>query len=294
MIIERGGGGVYPLKYPKVCCFVWLWLYHQLLCINLIHLPILLRVVSLTLGQSYDCSSANGVTLEGMGAVGLTKSLTLCIFLVIHLHAWFTKLNTIFKDIACQIMGITSLNFRANSRLAPSQWEMSLQSNAVCNDVSHWLGANLELSLNFNLLNFNLPVKHMLAVGYQLITYELLARNTVRHWDMDRPAVWRRHVSWWRHQMETFSALLAICAGNSPVSSEFPTQRPVTRSFDVFLDLCRNKRCKAGDLRRHPAHYDVIVMCLSENVIIITHWDLDKMATILQTFSNAFSSMKIF
>ena len=42
------------------------------------------------------------------------------------------------------------------------------------------------------------------------------------------------------HQMETFSALLATCAGNSPVPGEFPTQRPVTRSFDVYFDL--NKR----------------------------------------------------
>ena len=69
---------------------------------------------------------------------------------------------------------------------------------------------------------------------------------------------------WWRHQMETFSALLAICAGNSPVTSEFPSQRPVTRSVDIFFDLRRingwvNDR-KAGDLRRHPAHYDVTVM----------------------------------
>ena len=45
----------------------------------------------------------------------------------------------------------------------------------------------------------------------------------------------------WRHQMETFSAILAICAGNSPVPGEFPTQRPVTRSFDVFFDLRLNK-----------------------------------------------------
>ena len=48
--------------------------------------------------------------------------------------------------------------------------------------------------------------------------------------------------SWWRHQMETFSALLAICAGNSPIPGEFPAQRPVTRSFDVFFDLRLNKR----------------------------------------------------
>ena len=49
-------------------------------------------------------------------------------------------------------------------------------------------------------------------------------------------------ITWWRHQMETFSALLAICAGNSPVPGEFPAQRPVTRSFGVLLDLRLNKR----------------------------------------------------
>ena len=42
--------------------------------------------------------------------------------------------------------------------------------------------------------------------------------------------------------METFSALLAICAGNSPVPGEFPAQRPVTRSFGVFFDLHLNKQ----------------------------------------------------
>ena len=70
--------------------------------------------------------------------------------------------------------------------------------------------------------------------------------------------------TWWRHQMETFSALLAICAGNSPVPGEFPTQRPVTRSFDIFL-ICVwingwvNNR-ETGDLRRHRAHYDITVI----------------------------------
>ena len=42
--------------------------------------------------------------------------------------------------------------------------------------------------------------------------------------------------------METFFALLAICAGNLPVPGEFPTQRPVTRSFGVFFDLRLFKR----------------------------------------------------
>ena len=31
-------------------------------------------------------------------------------------------------------------------------------------------------------------------------------------------------------------ALLARCAVNSPANGEFPSQRPVTRSFDVFFD----------------------------------------------------------
>ena len=76
---------------------------------------------------------------------------------------------------------------------------------------------------------------------------------------------------WWRHQMETFSALLALCEGNPPVTGGFPSQGPVTRGFDVFFDLLlkKNKNKKkngwantrdAGDLRRHHAQYDVIRM----------------------------------
>ena len=48
--------------------------------------------------------------------------------------------------------------------------------------------------------------------------------------------------SWCRHQMKRKSALLAIYAGNSPVTGEFPAQRPMTRSFDIFFNLRVNKR----------------------------------------------------
>ena len=55
--------------------------------------------------------------------------------------------------------------------------------------------------------------------------------------------------------METLSAM------NSPHKGHWPV---VTRSFDVFFIFTRinglvNDR-EAGDLRRHRAHYDVIVM----------------------------------
>ena len=51
-----------------------------------------------------------------------------------------------------------------------------------------------------------------------------------------------QHKIWWRQQMATASALLAIYDGNSPVTGEFPAQRPVTRGFGVFCDLRLNKR----------------------------------------------------
>ena len=79
--------------------------------------------------------------------------------------------------------------------------------------------------------------------------------------------------SWKCHQMETFSALLVISARNPPITGEFPTQRPVTRSFAVFFDLRLNERLskqgEAGDFKRHRSHYDVIVM----DVFWSLHWD---------------------
>ena len=71
--------------------------------------------------------------------------------------------------------------------------------------------------------------------------------------------------TWWSNQMETFSALLAIAEGNSPVIGEFLPQRPVTWNFEFFSLICAwtngwvNNRGTC-DLRRHPIHYDVAVM----------------------------------
>ena len=68
------------------------------------------------------------------------------------------------------------------------------------------------------------------------------------------------------NQMEAFSALLALCVGNSPVTGEFPAKRPVTRSFVsmMFSFICAWMKCwvsnrEAGNLRRYRAHCDVIV-----------------------------------
>ena len=79
-------------------------------------------------------------------------------------------------------------------------------------------------------------------------------------------SLWDPARAWWRHQMETFSALLAICAGThrSPVNSPHKGQ---WRGALMFTLICArtngwvNNR-EAGDLRRHGTHYDVIVMAL--------------------------------
>ena len=75
--------------------------------------------------------------------------------------------------------------------------------------------------------------------------------------------------TWRRHQFKIFSALLALCEGNpSVVTGGFPSQRPVTRSFDVFFDQRLNKRSSknrdAGDVRHHRVHCDINVMTLSD------------------------------
>ena len=79
------------------------------------------------------------------------------------------------------------------------------------------------------------------------------------------------HKAWWRYQMETFSALLAICAGNSSVLGEFLAQRPVTRGFDfslicVWINGWVDNR-ESGDLRRYRVYYVVIIMLLPEFIM---------------------------
>ena len=62
-------------------------------------------------------------------------------------------------------------------------------------------------------------------------------KNVISKMSAILPRLQCDNTPWWRHRIEAFSALLALCAGNSPVTGEFPTQRPVTRSFDGFFDL---------------------------------------------------------
>ena len=81
----------------------------------------------------------------------------------------------------------------------------------------------------------------------------------------------------------TFSALLALCAGNSPVPGAFPAQRPVTRSFDVFFDLRPNKRLSkqprgwwfetlSSPLWRHRNGCQHVRYCGEANIACVNCW----------------------
>ena len=85
--------------------------------------------------------------------------------------------------------------------------------------------------------------------------------------------------TWWRHQMETFSALLAICAENLPVPVK-SQHKGQWRAALMFTLICApingwiNNR-EVGDLRRHRARYDVIVM--NKNFLhlwLVVCWDI--------------------
>ena len=76
---------------------------------------------------------------------------------------------------------------------------------------------------------------------------------------------------WWRHQMDTFYALLALCAGNSPVPVNSPHKGQwrgalMFSLFCVWINGWENNR-EACDLRRYRAHYDVIVMIIQQTCL---------------------------
>ena len=62
-----------------------------------------------------------------------------------------------------------------------------------------------------------------------------------------RLPAWDSLTLWWRHQMETFSALLALCAGNSPV---IPPTKASDAELWCFLWSVLNKRLSKQSRRR--------------------------------------------
>ena len=118
------------------------------------------------------------------------------------------------------------------------------------------------------------------------------ARRNLAKWLTERQIHW---YTWWRHQIETFSALLAICAWKSPVIGEFPAQRPVTRSFDVFFHLRNFARC-SNYLGCYWLQYLEIGMnSLGLETCIMRHHQVDLiLVTFFFKFHGRFSHLELY
>ena len=87
-------------------------------------------------------------------------------------------------------------------------------------------------------------------------------------------------ISWWRHRMEKFFALLALCVRNSSALVNSPHKDQWRRAL-VFSLICVwingwvNNR-EASDLRCYRAHYDVTLMCSVWSIFRWIHCGFSK------------------
>ena len=112
------------------------------------------------------------------------------------------------------------------------QWRGALMFSLICARINDWVNNREAGDLRRHLAHYDVTVMSYISKETKCFGLIVLLKCHILVQSL------------WRHQMETFAALLAICAGNSPVPGEFPAQRPVTRSFDAFFDLRLNKRLR--------------------------------------------------
>ena len=191
---------------------------------------------------------------------------------------WRGKIADILRHLLMHFLECKSLFFfKISTKYLPECLD-HIKSALV--QVITWVRAGAKLLPESMLIN---PSTHICVIKPQYIN-SFKWVNTTKSASVKNDLVmrWIRCIfpqPWRHHQMETFSALLAICAGNSPVNGEFPAQRSVTRSFDVFFHLCLNKRLSKQSwgwwfetLSCPLWRRDVSVMLSSERML--TNWQL--------------------
>ena len=126
-----------------------------------------------------------------------------------------------------------------HSRSSPGEWSMLKWRLKTGGDgrplyvlyVNLYMNTYAKGPTNYTSKNILLNNNKFLLNGFQwgFVAASFLPRVCIH----TLQAAIRSHIPWWRHQIETLSAKLALCAGNSPVPVKW---------FDVFFDLRLNKR----------------------------------------------------
>ena len=121
----------------------------------------------------------------------------------------------------------------------------------------HWWPVNVESLLSFcrSASSRYASIKSLVTPGVRLSLKtenwsslqmcgkdHIMTFSGVNGWVKVESQYWQWHIvtamdpeALWRHRMEVFSAILALCARNSPVTDEFPSQRTSNAHFDVSL-----------------------------------------------------------
>ena len=134
------------------------------------------------------------------------------------------------RHINCSMGGVDMM-ILDYAKWLKSKWIVWSWRHIVLVSLSFMISCNIKIC-PIHIFKNQWVVKAPAVAIYMMEVYDGWSLTPINHFNS----------TWWRHQMEPFSALLALCAGNSPAPDKFPAQRPVMRSFDVFFDVRPNKR----------------------------------------------------
>ena len=142
--------------------------------------PVHMRVSKLVVTISTDALAASCIIPSSNTHCWLkyqTCYHSLPIFMAIHDCEYLHSGQTISFKLAYAIIVVRS--YRTASRFAPSQWETLLQSN----NVSHWLGANLEWALYYQaILDDNISVLALVVPLCDLGQFHRQGEVNVQNW----------------------------------------------------------------------------------------------------------------
>ena len=121
------------------------------------------------------------------------------------------------------------------------QWRGALMFTLICARINDWVNNREAGDLRRLLDHYDVSVmallwcitgSNVIIVGILLafLTKVFAVHGALSFCQWVNMVAWDVRRSLWCHGIETFSALLALCAGNSPVTGEFPSQRPVTNN----------------------------------------------------------------
>ena len=162
---------------------------------------------------------------------------------------WRHQMETFFA-----LLAICAGNSPVPNSPHKGQWRGALVFSLICVWINVWVNNREAGDLRRYRAHYHVTVVisfYRIHKDHNIFTVAIL-QYPQYPMPLKRPG-WK--ITWWRHQLETFSVLLALCPGNSQVTGDFQSQRASNADFDVSLMWvhisCYENSRMAGDLRLH-------------------------------------------